>query len=231
MVPVYNEGRNIERWWEAAAPFLPPGTDIRIVYDCDQDDTLPVVRALAERGVPMRPLRNAGAGVLGAILTGLRSVQEGPVLVSMADLSDDFGVLPAMLAAYRDGADVVVASRYMPGGRQIGGPWLKGQLSRWGGLSLRWLAGFPVSDATNSYRLYDAGLVRRMQIESTGGFEVAMEITLKAWVAGAAIAEVPATWRDRTAGESRFQLWKWLPRYARLWATAMAHGLRTRFAR
>jgi len=153
-------------------------------------------------------------------------VDAGPVLVSMADLSDDFRAVPAMLAAYRAGADVVVASRYMPGGRQVGGPWLKGQLSKWGGRSLKWLAGFPVSDATNSFRLYDADLVRRMEIESQGGFVVGFEITVKAWMAGARIAEVPCTWRDRVAGESRFDLRAWLPLYARLWGRAMLHGVK-----
>ncbi len=123
---------------------------------------------------------------------------------------------------------MVVASRYAPGGRQVGGPWLKGQLSRWGGLSLKWLAGFPVSDATNNFRLYDAALVREIQVESTGGFELAFELTLKAWKAGARIAEVPCTWRDRVQGTSRFAFRKWLPRYARLWCAAMAYGVTRR---
>ncbi len=226
VVPVYNEGGNLRSWWEQARTYLPEHGTVRLVYDFDEDDTLPVARALAVEGAPITLLRNAGKGVLGALLTGLRSVEAGPVLVSMADLSDDFRALPAMLAAYRAGADVVVASRYMPGGRQIGGPWLKGQLSRWGGRSLKWLAGFPVSDATNSFRLYDAALVRRLDLESTGGFEVGFEITMKAWMAGARIAEVPCTWRDRVTGESRFHLRKWLPLYARLWARTLAHGMR-----
>lgn len=230
VVPVYNEGGNLARWYAEAARFLPPGTAVRVVYDFEEDDTLPVVRELQESGAPVSPLRNEGKGVLGAILTGLRSASEGPVLVSMADLSDDFSALPAMLDAYRAGADVVVASRYARGGRQIGGPWLKGQLARWGGRSLRWLAGFPVSDATNSYRLYDADLVRRTRIESTGGFEVGFELTLKAWIAGARIAEVPATWRDRTQGASRFDLRRWLPLYARLWLAALRHGVSRRLA-
>jgi hypothetical protein len=160
------------------------------------------------------------------MLTGLGSVQSGPVLVSMADLSDDFGAIPAMLAEYARGADVVVASRYMRGGAQRGGPWLKGQLARWGGRSLKWLAGFPVCDASNNFRLYDAALVNGMTLESTGGFELAFEITLKAWIAGARIVEVPCTWRDRVAGESRFDFARWLPLYARLWARAFAHGVR-----
>lgn len=231
VVPVYNEGANIARWYGEAMRYLPPGTTVRVVYDFEEDDTLPVVRDLQKEGAPISPLRNAGKGVLSAIVTGLRSASEGPVLVSMADLSDDFSALPRMIDAYRAGAEVVVASRYARGGRQIGGPWLKGQLARWGGRTLRWLAGFPVSDATNSYRLYDADLVRRTRIESTGGFEVGFEITLKAWMAGAAIAEVPATWRDRTQGKSRFDLRRWLPRYARLWLAAMRHGVALRLGR
>jgi len=228
VVPVYNEGANLRGWWELARPYMPRGATVRIVYDFEEDDTLPVARQVTAEGAPMSVLRNAGKGVLGAIVTGLRSVDRGPVLVSMADLSDDFEALPAMLEAHASGAGVVVASRYMRGGRQIGGPWLKGQLSRWGGRSLKLLAGFPVSDATNSFRLYDAEVVKRIEIDSTGGFEVGFEITMKAWMAGVRVAEVPCTWRDRVAGESRFDLKKWLPLYARLWARTLSHGLRRR---
>ena len=78
---------------------------------------------------------------------------------------------------------MVVASRYMTGGRQIGGPWLKGRLSRWGGVTLHHLAGFPVHDATNSFRLYDGAWLQTVRFESTGGFEIGFEVTLKAWMA------------------------------------------------
>jgi dolichol-phosphate mannosyltransferase len=224
IVPVFNEGRNLRAWWEAAQSHLPSGTQIRLVYDGDEDDTLPVAGALAKAGAPISAIRNARRGVLFAIRTGLASVEAGPVLVAMADLSDDFSLVPAMLGAYRAGADVVVASRYARGGRQLGGPWLKGQLARWGGRSLKWLAGFPVSDATNSFRLYDAAMVRGMRLESRGGFEVGFEITLQAWRSGRSVSEIPCTWRGRTVGTSRFRLIHWLPRYARLWAAAMRHG-------
>lgn len=224
VVPVYNEGPNLRRWWDEAAPYLPSGSVVRVVYDFDADNTLPVVAELAGRGAPIEALRNTGRGVLDAIATGLRSVAEGPILISMADLSDDMSVLPRMLDRYRGGARVVVASRYMPGGRQIGGPWLKSRLAKWGSLFLHRVAGFPVHDATNSFRLYDAALVREMEFESRGGFEIGFEITLKAWMKGERIEEVPSTWRDRVAGESRFQLWKWLPHYGRLWIRALLHG-------
>jgi len=226
VVPVYNEGENIRNWWAQASPHLPPGTRVRLVYDFPEDDTLPEAERLRASGAPIELIRNTGRGVCLALITGIRSVTEGPVLVSMADLSDDFPIIPAMLDAYRAGADVVVASRYMPGGRQLGGPWLKGQLSRWGGRSLAWLAGFPVHDATNSFRLYDAELVRSLELESQGGFEVGFEITMKAWMQGRRLVEIPCTWRDRVAGESRFNLRRWLPLYAKLWARTAAHGMK-----
>jgi dolichol-phosphate mannosyltransferase len=226
VVPVYNEGTNIRFWWEEARKYLPANAEVRLIYDFEEDDTLPVARSLIAEGAPMKLVKNPVRGVSSALVTGIRSVAVGPVLVSMADLSDDLAIIPAMLEAYASGADVVVASRYMPGGRQIGGPWLKGQLSRWGGRSLNLVARFPVRDATNSFRLYDAELVKSLTLESNGGFEVGFEITLKAWIAGRRVVEIPCTWRDRVAGTSRFNLRKWLPLYARLWARALAHGLR-----
>ena len=228
VLPVYNEGANLRHWWAEAARWLPQGVRVQVVYDFDEDDTLPVARELIAEGAPLLLRRNEGRGVLRALLTGMRSVEDGPVLVSMADLSDDLAIVPQMISAYRDGADVVVASRYMRGGRHIGGPWLKGQLSRWGGRSLHALARFPVHDATNNFRLYDAKLLRSIDVESTGGFELAFELTLKAWIAGAKIVELPCTWRDRVHGESRFAFRKWLPLYGRLWVRALAHGVRGR---
>ncbi len=225
VVPVYNEGKNIGRWWTEARAFLPPESVVRVIYDFDEDDTLPVVRSLIAAGAPMEALKNQSRGVLAALITGLRSVESGPVLVSMADLSDDFGSLPAMLAAYAAGAKVVVCSRYMPGGRQEGGPRLKAALSRVAGVTLHRLAGFPTHDATNSFRLYDAGFLRRIQFDSRGGFEIGFEITLKAWMAGEPVVEVPGTWRGRVEGESRFDLRKWLPLYGRLWLRGLWFGL------
>jgi hypothetical protein len=127
-----------------------------------------------------------------------------------------------MLRLYAAGYRVVCPSRYMPGGRQLGGPRLKGILSRMAGLSLYWLTGFPTRDATNNFRLYDAALVNELGIESTGGFELALELTAKAFRRGVRIAELPTTWRDRTAGQSRFRLLAWLPKYLRWYGYALA---------
>jgi hypothetical protein len=112
----------------------------------------------------------------------------------------------------------------MRGGRQLGGPWLKGLMSRTAGLSLYWLGRFPTHDATNNFRLYDAELVRRLGIEATRGFEIALELTAKAFADGVPIAESPATWRDRTAGASNFRILDSLPSYLRWYWFALCAG-------
>lgn len=75
--------------------------------------------------------------------------------------------------------------------------------------------GLPTSDATNAFKLYDAEVLHSTNIESRGGFEISLEITVKAFLAGYRIEELPATWRDRTQGESLYRLWHWLPLYLR----------------
>ena len=161
-----------------------------------------------------------GRGVVGAIRTGFDAAPDGPVLVVMADLSDDLGQVSKMLELYRRGSHIVVGSRYMKGGRLIGGPWFKQLLSRLSGLSLYWFRGIPTHDATNAFKIYDRAMLDTIPIESKGGFELSLEITVKAFLAGYTISETPSTWRDRTAGESRFKLLKWLPHYLKWYLMA-----------
>lgn len=229
IVPVYNEAENFPELVADLERHVPAPFVVYVVYDFDGDTTLPVARPLAAARPWIRLLRNdLGPGVVNALRAGFNAVGDGPVLVVMADLSDDLRVVARLLDLYREGYRVVCPSRYVRGGRQIGGPVFKGWLSRLAGLSLRYAVGFPTHDATNNFRLYDAALVRSLGIESTGGFELALELTAKAFARGAPIAEVPATWRDRTAGQSRFRLREWLPRYLYWYLYALAARWRRR---
>ena len=90
---------------------------------------------------------------------------------------------------------------------------------------LHWVGGLPIHDATNSFRLYSRRLLDAVTIESSGGFELGIELTVKAHRLRMRIAEVPTTWRDRTAGQSRFRLWQWLPRYLRWYWLGIAGRL------
>jgi glycosyltransferase involved in cell wall biosynthesis len=217
--PVYNEGANIGALMDQLASDVHVKCEFVVVYDFDEDDTLPVVRnRMATFPFPIRLIKNAyGRGALGAVKTGLEATNASTATaVIMADLSDDLTKLDVMYRLIENGTyDVVCGSRYMKGGAQIGGPPLKTFLSRMAGLSLHYLARVPTHDATNNYKMYRGSFIGSTPIESKAGFEIGLELCAKAHVNGYRIGEVPTTWRDRVAGESRFNLRKWLPQYLR----------------
>jgi hypothetical protein len=109
----------------------------------------------------------------------------------------------------------------MPGGEQRGCPVVKSWMSRTAGRSLNLLTRIPTQDVTNSFKLYRRSFLESVQIESRGGFEIGMELTVKAFVTGRRVTEVPSIWTDRTAGASRFRLIRWLPRYLRWYFFAL----------
>jgi glycosyltransferase involved in cell wall biosynthesis len=226
IIPVYNEAEHFARLVEEIERSVPEPRRVLVVYDFDHDSTLSVATPLARQHAWIRLLKNnVGAGVACAIRAGFNEVHDGPAVIVMADLSDNLADVAPMLELYRRGFKIVCASRYMRGGRQLGGPLLKRTLSRLAGLSLYYLAGFPTHDATNNFRLYDANLVRELQLESQNGFALALELTAKAFARGEKIAEVPTTWRRRTAGVSRFRLFRWLPSYLRWYSYAFCSAI------
>jgi glycosyltransferase involved in cell wall biosynthesis len=214
VLPVYNEGEAVEPVLRNLAGGIKTPHELVVVYDFDGDTTVPVVQRLASEIPQLRGLRNdIGRGVLNAMKAGIANTEAPYVLISMADGSDEPHVVDPMVALAKQGADVVSASRYMKGGRQIGGPPLKRLMSRIAGLTLHWFARVPTHDPTNNFKLYSRRFLDANTIESTAGFELALELTVKATIQRRKIAEVPTTWRDRTAGQSNFKLRKWLPHY------------------
>jgi dolichol-phosphate mannosyltransferase len=228
IVPVYNEPDNIGSTLRSIAENVRTPHEVLVVYDFEEDTTVPVVSALQGEMPSVRLYRNdLGRGVLNAMRAGMAAARGELVLITMADGSDEMDCVDHMVARARDGADLVAASRYMRGGRQIGGPLFKRLMSRAAGLSLHWIGGVPVHDPTNNFKLYRRTLLESVTIESTGGFELALELTVKAHLAGRPMAELPTTWRDRTAGESRFRLRSWLPKYLRWYLRALMWRVRT----
>ena len=215
-IPVYNEAGNIAYTLRQIEAKVVTPHYIYIVYDFDEDNTIPVVKEFIreQKAENVFLVKNKyGKGVLNAIRTGFDSTQEGVVLVVMADSSDDMSIVDTMFEKINQGYDIVCGSRYMRGGKQIGGPRFKKFLSRTADISLHLITGIPTHDATNSFKMYRKSVLDDIEIESSGGFEIGMEIVVKAFLKGYKITEVPSTWRDRTAGKSQFRLFKWLPAY------------------
>jgi dolichol-phosphate mannosyltransferase len=215
VVPVYNEADNIRHLFDELKLKISVPIEVLIVYDREDDNTIPAVgEILALYPFNIKLVKNNwGKGALNAIKTGFRESRCEAVLVVMADISDDLKVVDEMYNLLLKGYDVICGSRYIPGGKQIGGPFLKRNFSRVAGVSLHYLTGLPTHDVTNSFKMYSKRLLHSIDMESTGGFEIGMEITVKAFVKGYKVTELPTTWSDRVAGESRFKMWKWIPKY------------------
>jgi len=228
-IPVYNEAGNIAHTLGQLEAMVTVPHRIFIIYDFDEDDTIPVVKEFIreQKAENVFLVRNKyGRGVLNAIRTGFDSIEDGVILVVMADSSDDMSIVDAMFEKINQGYDVVCGSRYMSGGKQIGGPRFKKFLSRTAGISLHLITGIPTHDATNSFKMYRKSLLDTIKIESHGGFEIGMEIAIKAFLKGYKIAEIPSIWRDRAAGKSRFKFRRWLPGYIRWYLYTVVERLR-----
>ena len=223
VIPVYNEGKNIAQAISRIEDEVKSEHLINVIYDFNEDTSVPVVEEEKTKyQTPINLIKNKyGRGVLNAIKTGLETAKTEYVIVTMADLSDPPKVMNKMLEiALEKNADIVCGSRYMKGGKQIGGPFIKGLMSKYAGLSLYYLAKFPTHDATNSFKLYRASFLKQQIIESTGGFELGMELVVKAHLQGFKVLETPTVWNDRQAGKSNFKIIEWLPSYLKWYLMA-----------
>jgi glycosyltransferase involved in cell wall biosynthesis len=224
IIPVYNEGENISDTLDEINTKVKIENRLFIVYDFDEDNTLPAVKNYINEKKKENILllkNDYGKGVLNAIKKGFDTAEHEMILVVMGDLSDDLCVVDDMYKKMQEGYDIVCGSRYMKGGKQIGGPLLKKSLSRMAGLSLHILTGIPTHDISNSFKMYRKSIIKNTHIESTGGFEIGLEILVKAYLKGHKITEVPSIWKDRAAGNSNFKLWKWLPKYIKWYLLAI----------
>ena len=229
IIPVYNERDNIGTTLTRVEKDIKEPHKIYIVYDMDDDNSLPVARTYAEQGMDIFFVKNEIGGVVNALKKGLRIATEEFLLVVMADMSDDLAVVDKMISKMDQGYDLICGSRYMPGGRQIGGPILKKTLSRLAGLSLKYLTGLPTSDVTNSFKLYRKKIIDSFELESNGGFEIGMELVIKAHFAGFRVTEAPSIWADRQEGQSRFRILKWAPNYLKWYFLAIKNYIRNLF--
>jgi glycosyltransferase involved in cell wall biosynthesis len=216
LVPVYEEGENIEKVVRVLECLVRIPHELLVVYDHDEDGTLPVLRELSREFPNIRMVKNRhGRGVVNAVKTGFSQSDSEMVCLFTGDFTDQPEAIVAMAKQMAEGYDLVSGARYIKGGRKYGGPWLQTKLSRWGNWLFRMLTGFPLTDITYSFKVYRRRLLDAVHISGEGGWVMSMEITVQAYLKGFKMAEIPTVWVDRQLGESRFRLWKWLPVYTR----------------
>lgn len=215
IVPVYNERENFAALYGYIVKNVHSNWRLLLVYDFPEDTTLTVAKPIVQKDPRVKIIKNNSRGVLEAIKTGFKNAEAEAVLVVMVDETEEFvrTIDTLVKIFYAKGATIVAPSRYVKGGKSVGNPFIKGLLSRLGGISLHWFVGLTIHDATNNTRLYRKSFLDRTKIESKHGFELALELTVKAYLAEEKLLEIPIVWKERTVGASRFKLLRWLPSY------------------
>lgn len=222
VVPAYNEGDALTAFLDRIFEAVTLPLEVLVVYDTPADTTARPAHDYARRDQRLRPLLNTyGRGPANAIRFGVDRAQADVVVVTMADGSDDPMQIDSLARLVERGVAVACASRYMRGGQQVGGPWLKGRVSRLAGISLHLVARVGTHDATNSFKAYSRRFLQEVGIESDAGFEMGIEMVAKARRRGLPVAELPTIWLDRAEGKSNFKVKAWIPKYLRWYVHAL----------
>jgi len=216
VVPALNEGRQIGLFLDRLGESVELPVEVLVVVDTPTDTTLDGIRDYQAKKHSIRGVvSQLPKGPANAIRYGISKSQSQVIVITMADGSDDPRVIDDLIRLIERGCAVAVASRYMAGGQQIGGPRFKKMLSRNASRALWFVLGVGTHDSTNSFKAYSKKFIDEVGIESDKGFELGLELVAKAHRNGRMIAEVPTIWIDRMIGQSNFQLRRWLPQYLR----------------
>ncbi|MEN3314800.1 MAG: dolichol-phosphate mannosyltransferase [Acidimicrobiaceae bacterium] len=211
VLPTYNEGENIEtmlRRLRAAAPEV----DVLVVDDSSPDGTAQLAKTVGQELGGVDVLTRATKDGLGSAYRA--GFNEGlargyDVLVEMdSDLSHDPAALASLLAAIDEGADLVVGSRYVPGGSIPHWPWHRRSLSRNGNRYASAMLRMDVADATSGYRAYRAEMISRIDLDGVraNGYGFQIEMAYRVAQLGGRIVERPIEFVDRERGISKMSL-------------------------
>jgi dolichol-phosphate mannosyltransferase len=208
VLPTYDEAENIEAFVEAVREKLPGSARVLIVDDSSPDGTGRIADRLAGRHEDVSVLhRERKEGLGPAYIAGFRHALvagAGLVLEMDSDFSHDPAYLPRLLDA-AERADLVLGSRYVPGGGvRDWGP-LRRAISRGGSAYARLVLGVDVHDLTGGFKCFHREVLEAIDLDSiqARGYAFQVELTYRAIQLGFEVAEVPIVFRDRQAGSSK----------------------------
>jgi len=207
LIPTYNERENLSPIVSRVRSAVPQ-VDVLVLDDSSPDGTGDVADGLAAADGQVRVLHREKKEGLGmAYLAGFAwALQQGyDVMVEMdADGSHQPEQLPSLLSALTD-ADVVLGSRWVPGGSVVNWPFHRKFLSVGGNIYVRFLLGMPISDATGGFRAYRASALRALDLQKVAsqGYCFQVDLAWRAIRSGLSVVEVPITFVERTIGDSK----------------------------
>ena len=212
VIPTYDEIRNVAPMAKAVLSADVPGLELLFVDDNSPDGTGAAIEELMKAEPRLRCLHRPGKEGLGrAYVAGFaKALEMGADLVIQmdCDFSHDPKDLPRLVeaAAGRDGsADLVIGSRYVPGGSTPGWPFKRRLISRAGGVFIRTVTGLPLRDPTGGFKCWRAETLRKIDFPTVGskGYSFQLEMNHRAWKAGCTIREIPISFTDRVEGYSK----------------------------
>jgi dolichol-phosphate mannosyltransferase len=208
VLPTYNESENIERVLRRIRAAL-PDSGVLVVDDGSPDGTADIAERVGKEvgGVELLH-RRAKSGLGSAYRAGFAwGLEHGwDALVEMdADLSHDPDALPGLVAPLEDGADLVVGSRYVPGGSIPNWRWHRRLLSQGGNIYASIVLGLHVTDSTSGFRAYRADMLRRLDLGRVraDGYGFQIEMVHQVLTHGGRVREVPIRFVDRVEGKSK----------------------------
>jgi dolichol-phosphate mannosyltransferase len=218
VIPAHNEEESIGATIRGVLERVTVPYELIVVADHCSDRTEAIVQDFAAKDQRIKLLRNTErkGSFSNALITGYKAATGDAVVPVMADNCDDAATINTMLKKIEEGFDVVCGSRYIRGGRKIGGPWLQDKLSRIVCITLRILTNVPTWDAANSYKMYRMSVLKNLAWDiPNAGTEYSMALLFKAYTADARITEVPSTWTGQSipVGDE----WKIFKRFPNYW--------------
>ena len=209
IIPTYNESDNIEKLLDLISR-TDPAAHVLIVDDNSPDRTYEIVERLMQTSYPGRLFLLKRAGKLGlgtAYIAGFKwaLARDYDYIFEMdADFSHDPKYLPAFLTAIEK-HDLVLGSRYVPGGGVKNWGLLRKFISRGGSLYARTILGLSLRDLTGGFKCFRREVLEAIDLDSikSNGYSFQIEMTYRACCKGFRIFETPIVFEDRTAGKSK----------------------------
>ena len=208
-----NEDDNIIRLLKALENEILCNFRILICYDSDDDKTLKQIKNNKVIDKELLFIKNPKQGPNSAIIQGINASQAEIILVYMADDFENIKIINNMIKLIEQGYDLVIPSRFIRGGKMIGGKKIKKKITIIGSYLIYYVAGVPYKDCTNAFKMFSRNLKEKINLDSTTGFTYALELTAKAYFLKLKITEIPSIWIETKNRKSSFKIFKWLPYY------------------
>jgi dolichol-phosphate mannosyltransferase len=211
IIPAYNEEGSIEKTLRELESKIKTPFEIIVVNDCSTDRTREIITGLNFSNLVLID-NPENLGFVGALSTGFEAATTEIILPVMADNCDKCSDIDKMYQLISDGFDIVSGSRYIKGGKRVSPLNIKSLCSKMVGLTIHLFTRIPTHDVSNSFKMFRKKILSDIKLESIG-FEISMEITIKAYYIGYKITEIPTIWTDRVADQSKFKNVTQMPRY------------------